>query len=177
MNKKKIILILLILIIVGGIVYFISQNISIEKNPKDQYSDYTPQEEISDEQLKQTNVKLYFLDVGTNELKSQNKLVNSTDLLNNPYNTIVQKLIEGPDDETLQSVFPENTQLLDTSISNNCVTLNFSQELLNFQDDTQKFNIINSILNSLVQLNEVESIKILINNEPVDGLDQEYCSI
>ena len=62
-------------------------------------------------------------------------------------------------------------------LSNNCVTLNFSEEFLNFKDDVQKYNIINSMLDSLTQLNEVDSIKILVNNETIDGLSQEYTTI
>ena len=95
-------------------------------------------------------------------------------MLQNPYKIIVQKLIEGPSDNSLINVFPENTRLIEASLQNNCVTLNFSDDLLNFKDEAQKFNIINSILNSLAQLNEVNSIKILINNEPHQGIDQEY---
>ena len=74
-------------------------------------------------------------------------------------------------------MFPEGTRLIDATLSNDCVLLNFSEELLNFKDDVQKYNIINSILDSLTQLNEVNSIKILINNEPNDKISQEYTSI
>lgn len=177
MKKKKLILILLILIIIGAIIYFISSNITISKNTDENYSNYTPQEEISDQQLRETTITLYYLSKETNTLKSEGKLIDSNELIKNPYKIIVQKLIEGPDSEKLQSIFPENTRLIDASITNNCVILNFSEELLNYNDDTQKYNIINSILNSLTQLNEVNSIKILINNEPSEELDQEYSVI
>ena len=55
--------------------------------------------------------------------------------------------------------------------------MNFSEEILNYQDDTQKFNIINSLLNTLTQFNEVTAIKILVNNETNDKISQEYTSI
>ena len=70
---------------------------------------YTPQEEISDSQSRETTITLYFLDKETNKLKSESKLIDANELLKNPYKIIVQKLIEGPHDENLQSVFPENT--------------------------------------------------------------------
>lgn len=172
MNKKKLILVFLVVIIIGVIAYFIINNITISKN--ESYLNYIPQEEISDEQLQETSISLYFLNPETNQLKSEGKLVNANDLLQNPYKFIVQKLIEGPSDKSLINVFPDNTRLIDASLQNTCVTLNFSDDLLKFKDDAQKFNIINSILNSLAQLNEVNSIKILINNEPHQGIDQEY---
>lgn len=177
MNKKKIVLMFLVLIIIGVIAYFIFNNITISKNQDEGYLNYTPQEEISDEQTRETSISLYFLNPETNQLKSEGKLVNANELLKNPYKFIVQKLIEGPSDKTLLNVFPENTRLIDASLQNNCVIINFSDDLLKFKDEAQKFNIINSILNSLTQLNEVNSIKILINNEPHQGIDKEYSTI
>ena len=43
-----------------------------------------------------------------------------------------------------------------------------------FKDENQKFNIINCLLNSLTELNEVKLIKILINNETHDEFKEEY---
>ena len=173
--KKKPLVIVIILIIIGILAYFLINNVSITKN--NEYMDYTPQEEISENQIRQTSINLYFLNPETNNLKSEGRSVNANELLKNPYKLIVEKLIEGPENSALQNVFPDNTRLIDANIQNNCVTLNFSDEFMNFKDDTQKYNIINSILDSLTQLTEVESIKILINNETKDGLSQEYTTI
>lgn len=173
MKKKPVIII--VLIIIGVLAYFLMNNISITKNSK--YMDYTPQEEISENQNRETTITLYFLNPETNNLKSEGRSVNANELLKNPYKVIVEKLIEGPSDKSLQKVFPENTKIIDANLSNNCVNLNFSEEFLNFKDDVQKYNIINSMLDSLTQLNEVDSIKILVNNETKDGLSQEYTTI
>ena len=173
--KKKFVLLLFILILIVFLVYYIINHITITKN--DAYMNYTPAEEISDEQSRQTTVSLYFLNPETNQLKSEGKLLNTNELLKNPYKLIVEKLIEGPTDETLKKEFPENTKIIDANISNDCVILNFSEEILNYQDDTQKYNIINSLLNTLTQLNEVNAIKILVNNETNDKISQEYTSI
>lgn len=173
--KKKPLVIVIILLIIGILAYFLINNISITKN--NEYMDYTPQEEISENQTRQTSINLYFFNPETNNLKSEGRSVSANELLKNPYKLIVEKLIEGPENNTLKKVFPENTRLIDANLNNNCVTLNFSEEFMNFKDDTQKYNIINSILDSLTQLNEVESIKILINNETKDGLSQEYTTI
>lgn len=177
MKKRKLFFILFILIILGILVYFIFKNISVSKISNDEFSDYTPEQEISDTQLRETSITLYFLNKQTNELDSEKRFVDSAELVANPYKFIVQELINGPQNENFSSLFPENTLILDASINSGCVTLNFSEELLNFQDETQKYNIINSILNSLVQLNEVTSIKFLINGETVDALNEEYCEI
>ena len=173
--KKKLPILFLILIIFGGVIYFIINHITITKN--DDYTDFTPEEEISESQSRETTLNLYFLNPENNQLKSEGRNVGTNELLKNPYKLIIQELLNGPSDDKLKSVFPEGSRLIDATLSNDCVLLNFSQELLNFKDDIQKYNIINSILDSLTQLNEVNSIKILINNEPNDKISQEYTSI
>lgn len=177
MNRKKLFIIVVILILIGAVIWFVCNNISITKSNEEEFANYTPEEEISDKQLRQTSISLFFLDKETNLLKSESKLIDSTELLKNPYKLIVEKLIEGPTSDNMLSVFPENTKILDASLTGNCVILNFSEELMNFKDDSQKFNIINSVLNSITQLNEVDSIKILINGESRSGIDEEYLAI
>ena len=117
---------------------------------------------------------LYFLDKNSNTLKSEGKLIDSLLLLQNPYKELVNLLISGPTSQNLSNVFPENTQILDAYIKNNCVTLDFSEELLNFENEDQKYNIVNSILNTLTQLNEVYSIEFLINNEKNDVFSDTF---
>ena len=42
---------------------------------------YTPQEEISENQTRQTSINLYFLNPETNTLKSEGRAVNTNELL------------------------------------------------------------------------------------------------
>ena len=175
-NKKikGIIIALVVIAILVGIIIFLFWG----KDDEVAFvEEYTPQEEISSQQMRETIVTLYFLNSETKELKSEGKLVDAAVLIQNPYKLIVGLLIEGPKSEKLQNVFPENTRILDASIEEGCVTLNFSEEILKFEDDVQKYNIINSILNSLTGLNEVNSMKILVNNEKVKEFDEEYTAI
>ena len=178
MGRKKLIIIVIILVILGLVAFIVVKNQKGNTNPDaENLTEYTPEEEISTEQLRETILTLYFLDKNTQNLKTEGKLIDSSNLLENPYKLIVQYLIDGPNSENLQKVFPENTRIIEASFNNHCVTLNFSEELLNYQDDTQKYNIINSILNSLTQLTEVNSIKILINGETNPDLNEEYSAI
>ena len=164
MKKNKIILIIiLIIIILISLGFFIKKKNSKNNNSKD--SDYTPQEEISDSQMRSTIVSLYFLDTKTNNIKSEGRQIDSIELLKNPYLTLIKLLIDGPKNTDLKPIFPENTHIINASIENGNVSLNFSNEILNFSDDIQKFNIINSILKTLSELNEVNSFNVLINGE------------
>ena len=172
-NKNLFPVILLVIIVLIAIISIITTNTQKEQNVSE-INDYTPEEEINSKQLRETIVTLYFLDNTSNSLKSEGKLVDSSELLENPYKTIVQYLIEGPKSDLLTSVFPENIKVLNATLDKNCVTINFSEEMLDVKDEAQKYNIINSIINSLSQLTEVSSIKIQVNGETIDGLDEEY---
>ncbi len=177
MKKIKLFpIILLLIILVIATISIVWTKFNISDNSQ-KNTDYTPEEEITSEDLSKTTVTLYFIESGSNSLKSEGKLVDSKTLLENPYKKIVELLISGPTSENLQKVFPENTKILNATIDNNCVTLNFSEELLNFKDDTQKYNIINSILNSLAELTEVSSIKFQVNGKATDSMNEEYSKI
>lgn len=176
-NQKTLLIIICALIIIGIVVFMIINSKSNKENTIGEISEYTPQEEISDEQMRETMITLYFLNSETKELKSEGKLINATELIENPYKIIVELLIAGPNSTDLTNVFPENTRILDAKIEDHCVTLNFSEEIASFKDDVQKYNIINSILNSLTCLNEVDSIKILVNNQTNENFDEEYTAI
>jgi spore germination protein GerM len=172
-NKKMLFLLIGVLIITLLILFIIIKNFNFKESDEN-YSDYTPEEEISSEQYRETIVTLYYIDSETNTIKSEGRLIDSISLLQNPYEEIIKLLLSTPQTSNLAIPFPENTQLLDASIQNNCVTFNFSEELLNYTDDTQKYNIINCILNTITQLNEVNSFKILINNETSNEFNEEY---
>ena len=171
-NKKFLFLLIFVLAIVVVLLFYIVKNFN--STNKSITQEITPEEEISENQLRETVVTLYFLDKGSNTLKSEGKLIDSASLIQNPYKELVNLLIQGPKSQNLANVFPENTQILDAYIENNCVTLDFSEELLNFENEDQKYNIINSVLNTLAQLNEVNSIKFLINNETNDAFSDTF---
>ena len=175
-NKKLFFLLILVLIIILIILFFVIKNFNVQNTTDETntFSDYTPEEEISSEQLRETIVTLYFVDSTTGDLKSEGKLLDSLSLLENPYKKLIELLLEGPESENLSKVFPENTKILDAKFENNCAILNFSEELLNYQDETQKYNIINSILNTLTELNEINSIQILVNNNVPENFETNY---
>lgn len=171
-NRKKIIAIItLIFIILIGI--FIYNNISIEKED-DEYQDYTPQEEISEEQMRQTKVILYFANSETGELESETKIVDANLLINEPYKEIINWLIKGPQSSNLKRLIPEGTALHDIKVEKSCVIINLSNEFLDYGTEENKLKIINSIVNSLTNLKEIDSVKFLINGEENEKLSEIY---
>ena len=107
-NRKKIIAIITIILIIL-IAIFIYNNISIENT--EQYQDYIPQEEISEEQMRQTKLILYFANSETGELENEIKIVDANLLIKEPYKEIMNMLIKGPQSSNLKKLIPEGTAL------------------------------------------------------------------
>ena len=172
MKKKRLIaiIIFIIIIIMGFVIY---KNVSIE-NKEDEYQDYVPEQEISEEQMRQTKVVLYFANNETGELETEIKVVDANTLIKNPEKQIMELLIKGPQSSSLKKLIPDGTVLNDIKIEESCAIINVSKEFLNYQNDEEKYNIINSIVNSLTNLKEIDSVKFLINGEENENLSETY---
>ena len=174
MKNKKIILLFLFLLIAILVIGFFSIKYVKEKKTNEEQSEIVPEQEISEEQLRETIVSLYFPDKETNSLKPEARLVSVKELMESPYNILIELLIEGPKNDKLKGIIPENTKLLNSSLEGECLTLDFSNELLNCDKEKDKDNLINSIVNTVTELNEVNKVKILINGQTNDEFKDEY---
>lgn len=174
MNRKifmYFIIILIILFVIG-----IGFKIITNQNKNYSISEYIPEEEISEEQLRKTNITLFFYDKRTEELGTEIRQIDSKQLLDNPERLLIEYLIEGPKDETLTKLFPENTKLINYRIEKDIIYLNFSEEFINNENtnETEQRLLIKSILKTIIQLNEINGIKIIINgNENMNFIDSE----
>lgn len=172
-RKRRAIIAIITLILLILLTIFIYNNISIE-NATDDYQDYTPQEEISDEQMRQTKLVLFFENIETGELESEARIVDANTLIIDPYKEIIQYLIKGPQSSNLKKLIPEGTALHDIKIEKSCAIINVSNEFLNYESEENKFKIINSIVNSLTNLKEIDSVSFLINGEQNIKLSEIY---
>lgn len=177
MKSKKIIIIfsiLLIIILIGG--YFAIKYVKEKQGENTKSEEYIPQEEISEEQLRQTIVSLYFPSKETKELVPEARLVDIKEIINDPCDKLVNLLIEGPKSEKEEKIIPENTKLNKSYMEDDCVTLDFSVEFLNYDksDEKAKDKMINSIVNTLTQLTEVNQVKILIDGNTNDEFKDIY---
>lgn len=177
MKNKKLIMyigIVLLLLIIVGIGFMVHMNIQ-GKNKDTIIKEYTPQQEITDEQLRKTIVSLYFLDIETQTLIPEPRQVDSTELIENPYYFLVQLLIAGPKNESMIGIIPPGTILNDAKIIGNVVYLDFSEELIRDQNlgIEQETKIIKSIVNTLTELIEVSAVSITINGQENMGFPDE----
>lgn len=167
MKNKKIVIMLIIIIIILSACCFIIYN-KIQKNKeKNEITEYTPAEEITEEQLRQTIVSLYFNSKDTNTLMPEGRTIDVKELTKEPYLTLVNLLIEGPKSEKMEKVIPEGTKVNKIELKNNTVYIDFSKEFIENHEvgAERESKTIYSIVNTLTGLNEVEAIKILIDGE------------
>lgn len=155
--KKKIIIIGMILILLIGLVIYFVINSEVEE--------YVPEEEISKEDSNMATVTLFFQNKETKQLEAENRNINSKDLLLEPYKNILLLLINGPENEKLEKIIPDGTILNNVTLESYCLKIDFSREFIEncSEEENIRKNIVDSILNTVTQLNEVSSIKILIN--------------
>ena len=177
MKNKKIIVIFVIIfviVILGG--YFAIKYVKDKKENTNEVQEYVPEEEITDNQLRQTIVSLYFPTKEGKELVPEARLVDIKEIINNPYEKLINLLIEGPKNEKEEKIIPEGTKVLKTYMEDDCVVLDFSEEFLNYNknDENTKNNLMNSIVNTMTELTEVNKVKILINGNQNQEFNEIY---
>lgn len=70
-------------------------------------------------------------------------------------------------DNKLKCIIPQKTKVIELDIIDNEVTINFSKELLNIQNDLQT-RLIESIVYSLTEINGINSVKINVENKQLE---------
>ena len=162
--NKKIILTIIIAILIGiGVWYFFFYNVGNEN----EINEIIPEEEISEEQMRQTIVSLYFYNESTKSLVPEGRLIDVKELVEEPYKKLMELLIEGPQNTSLSKTIPEGTRINKIELKGETLYLDLSQEFIeNHEGGEDKESItIYSIVNTMTNLTEVNSIKILIDGE------------
>lgn len=162
MNRKVFLTIIAILVIgiVGVTIYLLTN-----KGTDVSQNEIQPQEEVGSDTMRQTIVTLYYQNKETKELMPEGRMVDSKTLLTDPYATLMGLLLEGPKNEKLQTVIPKGTRVVKAELKGDTVYLDLSKEFIdNHKGGQEAENMtIYAIVNTLTQLNEVNSVKILIN--------------
>ena len=166
MKSKRIILIFIIILIIIIIAGYFGIKYVQKKSQNEKIEEYTPEQEITEEQYRQTIVTLYYVNKETNELAPEARMVDIKDIMSSPYEKILNLLLEGP----------KNEKLLNVSLDLDCLVIDFSQEILNFDKNASniKENLINSIVNTVTELTEVNSVKFLVNGETNEEFNETY---
>ena len=168
MNKK---IRITILIISGIIILLIAKNMirknenKVINNEKEEIQEYTPVEELTGEQERETIVSIYYKNKITGELIPEDKRIDSKELIENPCKYLIELLKNNPVSEELESVIPENATINNVSVKGTTAEIDFSKELIDLASQEEITLIKNALLKTLTNLNEIEDIKILIDGK------------
>ena len=148
-KKRKLLLILRILLLTAAVLYLIFLF----------YNNYLVEKEI----------KVYFATADASYLKVENREIDDESDL---YFQVFEELKAGPENSKLSETIPEGSQLLDYSLEDKLLTLNFNLALKNnhWGGSTGEMLTVYSIVNSYTVFSEVKSVKILLEGEEVESL-------
>ena len=95
------------------------------------------------------------------------RLIDAKLLTQNPYATLVGLLINGPKNDKLESVIPAGTRLNKVEVQKDMAIVDLSEEFIKgvSKGAEEESKIVYSIVNTLVELTEIESVKILIDGK------------
>lgn len=159
--QKWIIFIIIFLIVVLGVIIVL--NVDIE-------TEYVPETEIEETELRKTIVTLYFKDMNSGELSKETRMIDSKELLKNPYKSLLQMLFSGPENANYTNEIPTGTTIIETSFNNGCVIVNLSKEFTENVSQEQINNSKEAIYKTLIELTEVTSVKIIIEGNEVENV-------
>ncbi len=164
MSKKIIIAIIILVILIGvGVWYFLFYN----KNTEVATNEIIPEEEISEEQMRQTIVSLYFYNEATQSLVPEGRLIDAKELVEEPYLKLMELLIDGPQNSSLSKTIPDGTKVNKVERKGDILYLDLSKEFIENHSggEKQESSTIYSIVNTMTNLTEVNAVKILIDGE------------
>ena len=173
-KKEGILVVVILLLLVIGIGIFLFYNNSKSKNENNEIkNEYTPQEEVTEEQLQNTIISLYFINKETKEINPEARTIKVNSLIENPYKYLIEQLIEGPKNEKLEKGIPENTKL--NKVEGDILYIDFSKEFIENAKKGQKNEekIIETIVKTVTELNEVNYIKILIDGKENEAFNDK----
>lgn len=133
-------------------------------------SNVTTQESLS--MIKKDEMPIFLVD-NKNYVARSSIVKNSEDTIDQ-IKDIIKTLTIGTNNSSyirdgFQAVIPEKTQILNIDLTDNILTLDFSQEFLNVQKDYEEA-MIEAIIYSCTEIKEVKKIKILVEGKNLRAL-------
>lgn len=175
---KKMIYCLLILIFIVVVVYAVfknTKNVEVETD----VNEYTPQEEISNAQNRTTLLTLYFIDSTSGKLVPEVRQIDVKEIIDNPYEKIMNLLITGSQNEAIGKSVPEGTKLNSIRLEKENLVIDVSKEFVSKYESgsEEQKNMIYSVVNTFLELKEVSSVTFFIDGEACQELKEPFTKL
>lgn len=117
--------------------------------------------------MRQTIITLYYKNKENGEIMPEARKVDVGVLIKSPYEYLINLLLENPKNEKLIKVIPNGTKINNIELRGDIVYIDFSKEFTEnvVGGEEEENKIIKSIVNTLTELTEVNSVRILIEGE------------
>ncbi|MBR3881968.1 MAG: GerMN domain-containing protein [Clostridia bacterium] len=155
MQKWIILGVVVVLAILTTVIVF---NMEIE-------TEFVPEVEASNETLRKTNVSAYFKNKASNVVEKENILLDSKNLIKDPYNEIVSILINKPENENLVSIFPDGTAMPEIYYEKGVVTVDFKENSELLKEGINVDEIKQVLNDALKQFTEVENVVVIVDSK------------
>lgn len=155
MQKWIILGVVVVLAILTTVIVF---NMEIE-------TEFVPEVEASNETLRKTNVSAYFKNKASNVIEKENILLDSKNLIKDPYNEIVSILINKPENENLVSIFPDGTAMPEIYYEKGVVTVDFKENSELLKEEINVDEIKQVLNDALKQFTEVENVVVIVDSK------------
>lgn len=160
MKRKKFFMFLIIILLIIFIL-FIGVILTTKNNNK-KIGEYIPEQEISEEQLRMTSVKLYFFNTEDNSIQEEIRIMDSKELLNKPEEKIINLLVSGSENDKFTNLIPNNVNITEITNEKGVIKIKFSNEIKNMESENRK-NLEKIFTQTLLQLNEIIEVNLLID--------------
>lgn len=155
MQKWIILGVVVVLAILTTVIVF---NMEIE-------TEFVPEVEASNETLRKTNVSAYFKNKASNVIEKENILLDSKNLIKDPYNEIVSILINKPENENLVSIFPDGIAMPEIYYEKGVVTVDFKENSELLKEEINVDEIKQVLNDALKQFTEVENVVVIVDSK------------
>lgn len=172
---KKWIYCLVILFFSLVIIFAIFKNtksVEVETN----VTEYVPEEEISEAQNRMALLTLYFQSPTTGELVPEIRKLDVKNIINNPYEIIMNLLIEGSENKEIGKTIPEGTKVNSITLEKENLVIDLSKEFIGKCEvgSEEQNKIIYSVVNTFLELQEVSSVSFLIDGQKIDKMSDPF---
>ena len=172
---KKFCIIFLTVSIIFIIIFLTFILLKRKNNSKNEVEEFhnievQPEEEVPETSNYETNIKLFLIDPTSGILTGEDVVLDARELVDNPYKYIINLLINPPDSLKVESAIPKGTKINNCVMNKGVLTVDLSNEFLN----SSGTNSIYSIVNTMSQFNEIDSVIFRINGEENDQLKEKF---
>lgn len=145
-----------------------NDNEMTDENETGEKEDNDREEAAEEEESEDININVYYSDDMGQYLVAEERIISSE----NKYIDALNELMKLPADSSLHRLIPESTKINSVTIENGLAKVDLSEEFVEdrFQSDTVDIMLIYSIVNTLTEFPEVNSVSLYIDGEKLDIL-------